>query len=601
MAMQKQTMFSDSEIDCSDCAQIRRELKEKSETLATVTRALNSFLESGDCGAASKHLLSFALQQTRSKCGFLGVVLDGPVLRILAHEGIVWHESLNRELYETKMRQHAEKGYFELEHHENLFQEIILEGKTVIANEPKIDERAKGVPPGHPRLENFLGMPIFKGAETVAVIAVANRDGGYTGEELRGLETMCQTTGVLYDSYRQSVQRAHLEEQQAKLGAEFRHSQKMEVLGQLAGGIAHDFNNSLMVLSGSAELLQRTLPANSQAGPYLEQIRRTTEKASMVTKQLLAFSRKQVLDVKPIDVHEVLTDCEFMLPRLLGSDVELTFQPEARKSWIRADAAQIEQILVNLAVNGRDAMPTGGKLTVCTRNEDRPPRPAEWAFGASELSTYLVLEIADTGCGMDEKTRARIFEPFFTTKPVGKGTGLGLSTVYGIVHQFEGSIQVESEPGAGTHFLLSFPVADSPDVGGSSVAASCARAAHVERKLTILLADDESALSLAIAEFLREAGHRVLDTQNPYDALEIAQTPGEKIDVLLTDIVMPGLRGTDLAQQVKGLHPEIHVIFMSGYAEGLPELGLPPGAVFLQKPFRFASLTEQLTLVKRKG
>ena len=193
----------------------------------------------------------------------------------------------------------------------------------------------------------------------MAVLAVANRQGGYTTDQLRSLETACQATGLLYDNYRQSVQRFQLEEQQARLETEFRQSQKMEVLGQLAGGIAHDFNNSLMVLSGSADLLERTLPANSSAGPYLDQIRRTTEKAAMVTKQLLAFSRKQVLDVKPIDVHEVLSDCEFMLPRLLGSDVELTFQPEARNSWICADAAQFEQVVVNLAVNARDAMPLG--------------------------------------------------------------------------------------------------------------------------------------------------------------------------------------------------------------------------------------------------
>jgi signal transduction histidine kinase len=599
--MQKQTTLVPTN-ECWECQQMKRELQEKSETLLAVTQALNTFLETGDCGAASECLLAYALRQTQSEIGFLGVVLEGPVLRILAHHGSRWQPGLKQELFESKMKQQAERGYFELDRPENLLGSVMSSGgKTVIANAVMTDPRAKGHLPGHPQVHSFLGVPIFKGEEVVGVIAVANRAGGYTGEVVGSLETICQATGVLYDNYRQSLQREQLEQQRSRLEAEFRQSQKMEVLGQLAGGIAHDFNNSLMVLSGSADLLEGVLPPNSAGSAYLEQIRRTTEKAAIVTKQLLAFSRKQVLDVKPIDVHEVLSDCECIMPRLLGSDVELTFRLEGKHSWIRADAAQIEQIIVNLAINARDAMPAGGRLTISTRDEETLAAPARKgsAVAATKPVKWMVIEVADEGCGMDEQTRAHIFEPFFTTKPVGKGTGLGLSTVYGIVHQFGGRVDVDSTVGAGTRFTLRFPVADC-GVPAAVAVTSSTSAPVAGTRLTILLVDDEASLCLAIAEFLRETGHHVLDSQNPSDALELARHSKAPIDLLLTDIVMPGLRGTELAEEVRKLHPGIQVMFMSGYAEGLPELAIPAGATFLQKPFRFSSLRERLTLVKRK-
>lgn len=580
-------------------AELERELRDKSRTLTTVAQALNTFLESGDWSAASRHLLTSVLRQTQSECGFLGVVLDGPVLRVLAHEGDVWDKVLKRDLYEAKMRQFAESDFFEVPLHENLLGEAILKGRTIATNHPSADPSAKGVPEGHPMLNSFLGVPIFKGSETVGLIGVANRPGGYTGDELRSLELMSQATGVLYDNYRQSVKHSQLEERRALLEAEFRQAQKMEVLGQLAGGVAHDFNNMLMVLSSSAELLERTLLKNSEAAPYIEQILRTTEKAAVITKQLLAFSRKQVLDVKPTDLHEVLTECEFMLPRLLGSDVELTFEHQAERSWIEADAAQIEQIVANLAINARDAMASGGKLTISTRNAASLPKDASQVTGSSETSGWVVLEVADTGSGMDQKTRSHVFEPFFTTKPQGKGTGLGLSTVYGIVHQLGGSIYMESQPGVGTSFQLFFPLHGPPAaVPTPSLQATVPKAESKE--ITVLLADDEAALRGAIAEYLRTTGQNVLESHSSHDALEQARSYPGQIDVLLTDIVMPGLRGPDLAKQVSELRPGIHVIYISGYAEGLPEAQVPPGAVFLQKPFRFSMLGEQLKLMPRK-
>jgi len=585
--------------DISARRSIEKDLSEKTATLGAVTNALNAFLESGDYGAASKTILARALQLTNSKLGFLGVVLEEPVLRVLAYEGAVWDEKENRQLYDAKLSQLAAQGFFELSHEKNLFGQVMQKGKTVISNGLATDSNAKGVPEGHPPLENFLGVPIFKGSAVVGVIAVANRAGGYCGEQLNALEAMSHATGVLFDNYRQSVRRTQLEEQRTHLESEFRQAQKMEVLGQLSGGVAHDFNNMLMVLSGSAELLGNTLPPNFAGAQYMDQIRRTVEKAAAITKQLLAFSRKQVLDAKPVDLHEVLTDSEFMLPRLLGSDVQLTFEHHAAQSWIKGDPAQLEQIIVNLAVNARDAMPDGGALRIATRNELGLPAGIAANENERKPGGWLVLEVRDTGHGMDEETRSHLFEPFYTTKPQGKGTGLGLSTVYGIVRQFGGQIQLESAPGKGSCFQIYFPVEDG--LARTAVPDELPAAEPETRlSLRILLADDEPPLREAIGEYLRGAGHTVLESHSPHDALELARAHSGGIDVLLTDVVMPGLRGTELARKVEELHPEVRVIYMSGYAQSLSEAQIPAGAAFLQKPFRFAALAEQLKLVTRK-
>ena len=585
--------------DIRERKRVEKELSEKSATLTAVTQALNAFLETGEWGTASQHLLAFVLKQTESEFGFLGVVLDGPVLRILAKDGVVWDETLNRDLYESKMRQQARDGYFDVSHQHNLLGEVIYKAKTIVSNRPAGLKGSGTVPEGHPALKSFLGVPIFKGNEIVGLIAVANRPGGYTGGELRSLEEVAQATGVLYDNYRQSQKRMQLEAQRARLESEFRQSQKMEVLGRLAGGVAHDFNNMLMILTGSAELLQHSIPTDTMAETYLGQIRRTLDKAAGITRQLLAFSRKQLLDVKPIDLHEVLTESEFLLPRLLGADVEFTFKHEAPRSWIKADPSPLEQVIANLAVNARDAMPGGGRLSIRTRNAPRLPLDAHINSGEILPTDWLVLEVEDTGYGMDDATRAHMFEPFFTTKPLGKGTGLGLSTVYGIVHQFGGHIHVESLPGVGTTFQLFFPVIAAPATVVPVVVREQGNSPEAG-KLTILLADDETPIREAIAEYLRGAGHLVFDAPSSLEILETARWHSGRIDVLLTDVVMPGLCGPELARQVAELHPGIHVIYMSGFAPGFLDSPIPSDASFLQKPFRLATLGEQLKLVPRK-
>jgi PAS domain S-box-containing protein len=583
--------------DISERKRIALELQEKSEIISTVTHALNTFLETNDWSTASRHLLTFAIHKTQSEYGFLGVVIEEGVLRVLAHDGMGWDMKLNRKMYEEKMLQHATQGYFEVGHRHNLVGEVINKGAPVVANCPETDPRSGGLPDGHPRLSAFLGVPIFKGRDAVGLIAVANRAGGYAERELNYLQTMSQATGVLYDSYRQNIKRNALEEEQKRLESQVRQAQKMEVLGRLAGGVAHDFNNMLMVIGGCTELLDRALPGESPARIHLDQIQRTTEKAAAVTKQLLAFSRKQVLELRLVDLHEALTQSKFMLPRLLGSDIQLTFHHDAAKSWIRSDLSQIEQVVANLAINARDAMSEGGHLAISTRNVTSLP---EEGVGSPSLSgNWVVLEVSDTGCGMDEETRAQIFEPFFTTKPEGKGTGLGLATVYGIVKQSCGHIRVDSAPDKGTRFELYFPLAETQIA--ASPGPSPAEMAEDAGGATILVADDEATLRQVVVEILRASGYRVLEAQTAAEALEIAQEHPGQLDILLTDIVMPGLRGTELARRVTKVNPGIQVVYMSGYAEGFPEAQLPPNSVFLQKPFRFATLLEQLKLVRRRA
>jgi two-component system cell cycle sensor histidine kinase/response regulator CckA len=586
--------------DISERKRIETELREKTETLSTVTEALNLFLESGTWSAASQRLLTFAIQKTQSAYGFLGVVLGESVLRILAYDGITWDARINRELYEGKIRQHQEEGYFEVTHVGNLLGQVIAKGLTVIANSPSSDPRSGGLPPGHPPQSAFLGVPIFNGRETVGLIAVANRAGGYSTRETKYLRDLTHATGVLYDSYRQSLKRSALEQQHKALEAQVAQAQKMEVLGQLAGGVAHDFNNMLMVLGGCAELLDRSLAGDSASRSYLDQIQRTIEKAAAVTKQLLTFSRKQVLELEPMDLHEALTESEFMLPRLLGAGIELSFHHSAKKSWIVSNSSQIQQLVANLAINASDAMPEGGRLTISTR--DAWSVPADGAGTAPIPGEWVVLEVSDTGCGMDEATRAQIFEPFFTTKPAGKGTGLGLASVYGFVRQGNGHIRVETQAGVGTRFEVFFPFVDAPlPATDKSLVPETADATPTATKgTTILVADDEASLRQAVVEILRSSGYTVYEGQTALDAADIAEKQVENLDILLTDVVMPGLRGPELARRVTQRHPEVRVIFMSGYAEDLPEAKLPPNSAFIQKPFRFATLLEQLKLVQRK-
>jgi PAS domain S-box-containing protein len=367
-----------------------------------------------------------------------------------------------------------------------------------------------------------------------------------------------------------------------KLEEQLRQAQKMEAIGRLAGGIAHDFNNLLSIIVGYTYVLQTSLPDDDSLRGSAQQVMHAAEKASSLTRQLLAFSRRQVMRAEVIDFNDILASMEKLLPRLIGEDVELRIVRAPNLQHVKADPSQIEQVIMNLAVNSRDAMPNGGKLTIETADVYFDAKQA--AHHGIKPGNYVLLAVSDTGVGMDPQTRAHIFEPFFTTKEPGRGTGLGLATVYGIVSQSEGHIWVYSEPGQGTTFKIYFP-ATAAAVEPSRI--SQQPQPSVTGSETILLVEDEEKLRTLIEEVLSSHGYKVLVAANGEEALAISSARKGQIHLLVSDVVMPRLGGQDLANQLRRDNPELDVLFMSGYTNNsLAHSGtMPSGTWFLQKPF----------------
>ncbi|MFO0592133.1 MAG: ATP-binding protein [Polyangiaceae bacterium] len=345
--------------------------------------------------------------------------------------------------------------------------------------------------------------------------------------------------------------------------AQLQQSQKMEAVGRLAGGIAHDFNNLLTVILTNGELVLMDLPAADPLRGDVEQIVAAGKRAADLTRQLLAFSRRQVLELKLLDLNEILMDLSKMLQRVLGEDIDLAMKLSKATGKIRADRGRIEQVLMNLVVNARDAMGKGGKLSIETSEVDLDDAYAAEHHGVAP-GPYVQLAVSDTGCGMDKATQARIFEPFFTTKERGKGTGLGLSTVFGIVKQSGGSVWVYSEPGAGTTFKIYLPRAERTAIVQTSIPPTPSSRPATE---SILLCEDDDQVRAVAAHILRRAGYVLLEASTPEQAIALASQPAAKMDLLLTDVVMPHLNGRALADRILELRPGLKVLFMSGYTD----------------------------------
>ena len=388
----------------------------------------------------------------------------------------------------------------------------------------------------------------------------------------------------VWGTQRDVTTQRHLEDQ-------LRQAQKMEAVGRLAGGIAHDFNNILTAILGTCALMQRELPPGSAAREDVDEIERSASRAAGLTRQLLAYSRRQVLQPEVLDLNAVVEDLDRMLRRLIGEDIELVTTLGADLGRVLADRGQIEQVVLNLAVNARDAMPRGGRLTIETAEARDDPAPAGGA-----TPHRVMLAISDTGVGMSDEVRSHLFEPFFTTKEVGKGTGLGLATVYGIVRQSGGSIAVESAPGRGSTFRVFLPRVDDtafgpaapesgpaePGLGGQP---GRAPAAH------ILLAEDEPRVRALTQRVLEAQGYRVLAAADGAAALELASGRDVRVDLLVTDVVMPGMSGPDLARRLRETRPGVPVLYMSGYADqGLAHEAAATGGAFLSKPFETEAL-----------
>ena len=430
-------------------------------------------------------------------------------------------------------------------------------------------ERAAAVESSLSRLYDLTAR-VAEGEYTIRTAAGEQRTWSFSSAPL----------GKLSDGRRLVISMAVDTTERNRLEAQFLQAQKMEAVGRLAGGVAHDFNNILTVILCHSLMLMEGMPEGDPFRESLLEIRDAGERAALLTRQLLTFSRKQVVQLRLIDLNEVIGQTQALLRRLIGEDVELVIDLAPGLWKVTADAGQMAQIIMNLAVNARDAMPQGGRLTVSTANV------AAGAGRNCELTRsgleHVALTVSDTGCGMDAKTQAHIFEPFFTTKGPGKGTGLGLSTVYGIVHQGRGEIVVESAPGRGATFRICFPRALEP--AGRS-APPDRRDTPLSGAETILLVEDEAAVRSIEATVLMRHGYRVLEAADGEEALRIAAGRAEPVDLLVTDIVMPGLRGNELAARLQALYPAMRVIFVSGYSEAPPREGPEGRFHFLQKPF----------------
>jgi PAS domain S-box-containing protein len=380
-----------------------------------------------------------------------------------------------------------------------------------------------------------------------------------------------------------------------QLEEQLRQSQKLEAIGQLAGGVAHDFNNLLTAINGYSSLTLRRLADEDPNKSYVEEIKKAGDRAANLTRQLLAFGRKQILQPLALNLNDVITDMNKMLRRLIGEDITLTAVLDPALSKIKADPGQVEQVLVNLVVNARDAMPQGGNLTIETANVELNQEDSARHIGV-RTGSYVRMMVSDTGTGMSAETRARIFEPFFTTKEVGKGTGLGLSTVYGIVKQSGGNIWVYSEPGLGTTFKIYLPQFASEAKESKKAAMEEDAPGGME---TILLVEDEDMVRAIAKKILEDAGYKVLEANGGNEAIRVCEDYQEPIQLLLTDVVMPGISGRETAERLTILRPGTRVLFMSGYTdEAIVHHGILDSDVeFVQKPFDPVTLAKKVRQV----
>ena len=425
-------------------------------------------------------------------------------------------------------------------------------------------------------LARTITAPVAQLVEGTKQVAAGNLD--YHLKLNRGDEI-----GALADSFNAMV------DERRRLEHQVQQSQKMEAVGRLAGGVAHDFNNLLTVITGRVEILLSRLSRNHPMRKDLDLVYDSTLRGAALTRQLLAFSRRQVLQPRILNLNELISKMKGMFHTLIGEDIDLHLQLDRHLCHVKADPGQIEQVVMNLVVNARDAMPDGGTLTITTSIADFDT-PNVTSHVEIPIGKYAVLAVSDTGTGMGEDVRRHLFEPFFTTKEAGKGTGLGLSTVYGIVQQSGGSIDVISAPNEGATFKIYFP-----DVGTIEETSAVIEEPEeeVEGSETILIVEDERVVRELVQEVLQAHGYTVLTAADGREAIAICTARSDKIDLLLTDVMMPQMTGPELARQLKPQRPEMRIIFMSGYTDQVRVL-FDSSAAFIQKPFRTKELVEKI-------
>lgn len=552
-------------------------------------RRLAALLKLNQMAAASTHdLAHFALEEavslTGSTIGYIAFANeDESVLTMYA-----WSESTMAECaVEKRPRVYplASTG---------LWGEAVRQRRPIITNDYAADNPLKkGTPQGHVRILRHLNVPIFDGDRIVIVAGVGNKPEHYNEGDVR------QLTLLMEGMWRIVTQR-RAEEDRKKLQEQLAQSAKMEAVGRLAGGVAHDFNNLLTTVLGYTEMILSQLEEEDPLYTEIEEIHQAGTRAASLTQQLLAFSRKQVIKPRIVELNGAIKEARKMLERLIGDKIKLVLELEPDLGRIKVDPHQIGQVLLNLAVNARDAMPDGGTLTIATSNiafdKDSLSPHSEIAPGS-----YVVLSITDTGAGINDEIKSRLFEPFFTTKENGKGTGLGLAMVYGIAKQNGGTISVYSEPGLGTVFRLYLPRTDDQPVA-SVIPLRIASPTGTE---TVLLVEDDHMVRRLSQRVLTHLGYEVLQAYDIEDAISICREHPHPIHLLLTDVIMPEMNGVELYAQLRETRSEMKALFMSGYAEDVVVRHgvLPEGTEFIQKPFNMEDLANRVrqTLDGYKG
>jgi PAS domain S-box-containing protein len=448
--------------------------------------------------------------------------------------------------------------------------------------DPRINPRNKCVHAGY---GSFALVPIRANQKIVGLLQLNNRKkDSLTPDMIQFFEGISPSIGV-------ALIHKQVEEEKAKLEMQLRESQKMEAMGQLAGGISHDFNNLLSVINGYSQMLLTEPDLDAAVRPSIEEILRAGERASSLTRQLLVFSRRQSAESKIVDLDSIISGMEKMLQRLIREDIVLTRNTCKDLHRIKADPGNIEQVVMNLVINAGDAMQDGGELTIETGNVEIDVANLHHHPSDIKPGSYVMLSVSDTGCGMDEKVKERIFEPFFTTKEVGKGTGLGLATVYGIIKQSNGRIDVQSKRGKGTKFRIYFPQHLCENIADEEQKESVIP--HGDE--TILLAEDEGGTRVMLQGFLQSIGYTVLPACNGKEALELVKKHKGKIHLLLTDIVMPEMNGFELAKQIKSSLPEVKLLFISGYNNPTDtQKRMKIDNNFLEKPLSIHTLAVKL-------
>ena len=435
-------------------------------------------------------------------------------------------------------------------------------------NVPVKHHASLGIPEGRIAVERFLSVPVLMSGEVVGQIALSNSDRDYTDRDVIAVNRIAEY-------YALAIQHKRAEEEQARLQDQLRQSQKMEAVGLLAGGIAHDFNNMLMAIVSYGGVLQMKMAEDDPLMPYVDKMLTVVDRAAALTQSLLAFSRKQVINLQPCNLNDIIRKVEKFLARIIGEDIEIQTTFREDPLAVNVDSGQIEQVLMNLATNARDAMPHGGSLSIATESTEID-REFIKAHGYGEPGRYALFSVSDTGAGMDAATIKRIFEPFFTTKELGKGTGLGLAVVYGIVKQHGGYINVYSEPGKGTTFRICLPLLKSDEYAGTEPASRPRPTGGTE---TILLAEDETELRQLLKDVLTEFNYTVIEAVDGEDAVSKFTGNRERIQLLLLDLIMPKKSGKHACDEIQKMGSDVRTIFISGYPpdviQGKAMRGLP--------------------------